>query len=111
MQQRERGLHQKGTATPQPLEVAFPAGTCIMAGQLASFKLPTGQDVEWQVHVGGDNFTDSVVILDGNCIFCLDVQAPPGTSLQTKALQVTGGNGLQYVAPGWSLAGYVFAHP
>ena len=105
MQQRERGLGCKGMAKPQLLEVTFPAGTCMMAGQLASFKLPTGQDGQWQVQVGGDSVSDSVVILEDSCIFCLDVQAPPGTSVQTKALQVTGGHGLQYVAPGLSLAG------
>lgn len=103
MQQREQGLRRKSKA--KSLEVTFPAGSHMMAGQLVCFKLPTRQDGGWQAQLGSDSV--SLVTEEDSCICCLDVQAPSGISVQTRKLQVTqnGEDGLQFMAPGLCFAG------
>lgn len=106
MQQGEHGSIGKGSAKRPPVHISFPVESCLMAGQLITFKLPAGFDAPPRVQIGND--TVDIVVTDGQeCFCCLDVPAPAGTSKQPLVLQALGqgDDGVQMIGQDQELAG------
>ncbi|DBB00174.1 TPA: hypothetical protein ACH3X1_014010 [Trebouxia sp. C0004] len=108
MQQEEHGGAGKGSAKQSPVQISFSVDSCLMAGQLITFKLPAGFSAPPRVQIGND--TVDVVVSDGQeCFCCLDVPAPAGTAKQPLFLQALGqgDDGVKMIGQGQELAGVV----
>ena len=106
MQQGEHGGTSSGSAKQPPVRISFPEDSCLMAGQLITFKLPAGFAAPPCVQIGND--TVDVVVGDGQeCFCCLDVPAPAGTAKQPLVLQALGqgDDGVQMIGQDQELAG------